>query len=199
MFEQKPLTLEEWNRRKAKREAAEKAPTRRERIRLEQANLRANDYEKNRATLLWNTHTGFDAFVVGTGTSLAGFDFTRLHGRKNTILIGLNDAIKAKGFVPDYSIFCDVNIWKRYNRMKIHPKTKILCQKRARDNFIRDGGFKYKDQVWHFDHASQAIACQRHNDDLFVARTVATGGIMLAYKMGCRRVFLYWDRDWETT
>jgi hypothetical protein len=185
-----PVTLEEMELAKARKASIDRELSKRDRRRRRFAEKVANQYEKNRVSLLWGMHEGYDAFVVGTGTSLAGLDFTRLHGRKNTILIGLNDAIKAPGFVPDYSIFCDVNIWKRYNRIKIHPKTKLICQKRARDNFVRDQEFKYIDQVYHFNHCGQVISCQRHNDDIFVARTVATGGIMLAWKMGCRRIFL---------
>ena len=151
---------------------------------------RGNKNQKNRVSLLWGRHEGMDAFVVGTGTSLSGFDWSLLNSRRNAFTIGLNDAILAAGWSPDYSIFCDVGIWKRYKDLTLDPKTVMVCQPRARAQFLREERCSFKDQVWHFNHAQQARACAPLSDDLYVARTVATGGIMLAYKLGARRVFL---------
>ncbi len=152
---------------------------------------------------LWGMFPGQDAFVVGTGPSLSGFDFTRLKGK---LTIALNDAVKAPGFDPQFHIFCDVGIWHRYRDMKDYPvRTAMVCQPRARKNFQRHQACNFDDQIWHFNHVSVAAQCKVENDDLFVARTVATGGIMLAWKLGARRIFLlgvdgykladryYWD------
>lgn len=198
-----PLTLEEVERRRRVRESkrrksdAEKnaeialrRKARRDRRAQAKAASRGKVEQANRISALWETCTDFDAFVVGTGTSLAGFDFTRLNDRKRTVVIGLNDAVKAPGFVPDFSLFCDVGIWTRYRDMDLHPKTRMVCQPRARKQFLKYEKCRYVDRVWHFNHVSVAKACDRYDDDLFVSRTVATGGIMMAYKLGARRVFL---------
>lgn len=140
---------------------------------------------------MWGRYEGFDAFVVGTGTSLSGFDFSTLNHRRRTFTIGLNDAVKAEGLVLDFSLFCDVNIWTRYRDMDLAKKTCMVCQPRARDHFHRYEDCKFKDQVWHFNHVSDIRSCvDDGNDDLYVARTVATGGIMMAWKLGARRIFL---------
>lgn len=124
-----------------------------------------------------------------------GFDWTRLNDK---ITIGLNNALKVPGFVPKYSIFSDTGLWSQYRDLKLDPVTKVICQGRARDQFLRYERCTFKGQVFHFNHVAKAMSegrrpkpvCDPYNDDLFVARTVATGGIMMAYKLGARRVFL---------
>jgi hypothetical protein len=203
------LTLEEVQRRriehKAKRlENASPASVRaakqaRRRKRRAQAAERVGDiaqhgnkHSRNRISLLWGRHEGMDAFVVGTGTSLTGFDFSVLNGRKNAFSIGLNDAVMAKRFKPEYSLFCDTGIWARYRDMDLDPRTIMVCQPKARSQFLRYERCTYIDRVWHFNHVGNIQGCVKsdRNDDLFVARTVATGGIMMAWKLGARRVFL---------
>lgn len=176
--------------------APQKPQKRRRRIPVTQDEVNAagsaagNKHSQNRISLLWGRHAGQDAFVVGTGTSLAGFRFEVLSGRDNAFTIGLNDAVMARGFVPDYSLFCDVGIWSRYRLLDLDPRTLMVCQGRARQQFMRFEDCKFRDRVWHFNHVSQAKSCDPLNDDLFVARTVATGAIMMAYKLGASRVFL---------
>ena len=157
---------------------------------------RGNIHTQNRATCLWGEHPGSDIFVVGTGTSLTGFDWTVLN---NKITIALNDALLAPGFIPKYHIFCDTGIWTRYRDLDLDPITKIMCLGKSRDQFLRFRNCTFKDQVYHYNHVSKAVSkngkkyrviCDPHNDDLYIARTVATGGIMAAYKLGARRIFM---------
>jgi hypothetical protein len=143
----------------------------------------------NRVSALWGEREGQDCFVVGTGTSLSGFDFSKID-RPESFVIGLNDAIKIPGLKIDYSIFCDTGIWTRYRDLKLDPGTRMICQPRARKTFLGHERCTFKSQVWHFNHVSRATACNPLNDDLYVERTVATGGIMLAFKLGAARVFL---------
>jgi len=147
----------------------------------------ANIHNRNCIKEHWGTHKGEDAFVIGTGTSLTGFNFARLRGR---LTIGLNDALKVPGLDLAFSIFCDVGVWKRYKDMTLHPRTQLVCQKRARDQYLRHEGCKFIEQLWHFNHVSQARQMQEDNADLYVSRTVATAGISMAWKLGARRIFL---------
>lgn len=115
------------------------------------------------------------------------FDWTQMNRRTT---IALNDAVKVLGFAPDFHIFSDVNIWKRYREMSLDPRTAMVCQRRARDQFIRYERCSFQEQVFHFNHVSKAHQMTEKDDSLYVARTVATGGICLAWKLGAKRVFL---------
>ena len=110
----------------------------------------------------------------------------------------MNDALKAPDFWPQYHIFADVGIWRRYKDMKLHRRTMVLCQPRARKLYLQYDGCSFKDRIFHYNHQARCMTdgtrpkscCDPKNDDLYVSRTVATAGIMAAYKMGARRIFL---------
>jgi len=148
---------------------------------------RGNKHMRRRISGFWGKYKGQDAFVCGTGTSLSGFDWTQLNGR---LTIGLNDALKVPGFVPAFSIFSDIGIWSRYRDLILDERTVVVCQGRSRDQFARDAKCSFKDQIWHFNQQATAKACKPDNDDLFCARTIACAGMMMAYKLGARRIFL---------
>lgn len=148
---------------------------------------RGNKHMRRRITEFWRKYSGADAFVCGTGTSLSGFDWTRLNGK---LTIGLNDALSVPGFAPAFSIFSDIGIWARYRSLDLDKRTVVVCQGRARDQFNRWEKCTFKDQVWHFNQQATAKACNPKNDDLFCARTVACAAIMMAWKLGARRIFL---------
>ena len=181
-------------RRQDKIERLAAAKKRRESIRPERPaesvlvkGAKGNKHMRRRISGFWGQYKGKDAFVCGTGTSLSGFDWTRLNG---LLTIGLNDALKIPGFAPAFSIFSDIGIWARYRDLKLDKRTVIVCQGRSRDQFIREERCTFKDQIWHFNQQAQARACKVDNDDLFCARTIACAGIMLAFKLGARRIFL---------
>jgi len=143
-------------------------------------------YEGNCIQKIADSHVGEDIFVIGTGTSLTGFPWKKMNDK---VTIGLNDAVKVDGFIPTYHMFSDVNIWKRYSHMVWKPPCKMVCQRHARRMFIDSRSCQYKPYVWQFD-----ISCKPEFDKadqrLHVRRTVATGGINFAYKLGAKRIFL---------
>ena len=147
---------------------------------------REKRYAENGIHTISNCHLGEDIFIVGTGTSLAGFPWERLNDK---ITIALNDAVKIEGFVPTYHLFSDVNIWKRYHKMEGKPPCKMVCQKHARRLYLDSRYCTYKEYLWQFD-IDGAPCLDKSTQRLHIRRTVATGGINLAYKLGAKRIFL---------
>jgi len=146
--------------------------------------------------------SGEDVFVVGTGTSLIGFDYHRLEGKRT---IALNDA--ASLFRPSIWLFSDHDLWQKYRGVEIPADQVVVCQEMTRDHLRREGGCKWVDQVIWFTRTPdmhKANVDKRDADPLVLAdtartdpanllcvhRTVATGGITLAWKLGARRIFL---------
>ena len=136
---------------------------------------------------LYGSHEGEDIVVVGTGTSLANIDWTKFNSK---VCIALNDAVLVEGFKPHFHIFCDTGIYTRYWNHPMDPRTKVISQQRPRQMFLEHKECKFGDQTYEFVHSSQAKKCKTDDNELFVGRTVATGAIMLAWKLGARRVFL---------
>lgn len=125
--------------------------------------------------------------MVGTGPSLTGFDWTRLNGK---CTIALNDAVLVPGYRPTYALFSDTGIWTRYRDMELPAGTKMVCQKRARESFLRYEPCSFKDRTFHYDQTSDPRSLKEEDDSLYVQRTIATGAICLAWKLGARRIFL---------
>ena len=144
------------------------------------------DQNANYIHRLGECHKGKDIFVLGTGTSLAGFPWEKMN---NKITIALNDAVKAEGFTPTYHLFSDVNIWKRYSHMKWKVPCKMVCQKHGRKLFLNNRSCTFKEYLWQFDIAPHPDL-DKSNSRLHVRRTVACGGINMAYKFGANRIFL---------
>ena len=158
--------------------------------------------ESFRISKIIGRHEGEDFFVVGSGSSLIGFKYGLVRGL-NTI--ALNDAIKAKNFIPRYHLFSDAHLYNGflkkgsksggtnpsggYRDWPYHPEIEILCQKRERVSFNKDRGPNWN-PVWEFDSSGSALTVKRHDDGLFINRTVATAAIMFAWKMGAKRIFL---------
>ncbi len=143
-------------------------------------------YEANCIQRIADTHKGEDFFVMGTGTSLSGFPWEKMNDKTT---IALNDAIFAKDFTPTYHLFSDVNIWRRYSHMEWKPPCKMVCQRHARKMFIDSRNCKFNKYLWQFD-ISSVPEFNKGDQRLYVRRTVATGAINMAYKLGARRVFL---------
>jgi hypothetical protein len=137
-------------------------------------------------TRLWGTHAGEDAFVVGSGTSLQGFDFTRLADR---LTIALNDAALAQGLDPAYHLWHDTQLWQRYRDVDLAPRTVVICSERGRESLVDHARCRYKDRIMWFDQ-SPAPDVDPRTAQLYVSRTIATAGIQLAWKLGAARVFL---------
>jgi len=150
--------------------------------------MKGNKHNCNCVSDLFDTYKDSDAYVLGTGTSLSGFKWDLLNGK---FTIALNDAVKAEGFNPTHHIFSDIQIWKRYLMMNLDPVTAMVCQRKARDQLIRSEHCKFKDQIFHFNKVGQVNQMDHMGvDSFFVSRTIATGGICLAWKLGAKRIFL---------
>lgn len=161
-----------------------------------------NNLNTFRISKLIDRHEGEDFFVVGSGSSLIGFDYSLLRPL-NTI--ALNDSLKAKNFVPRYHLFSDAHLYEGntkkgtkavganpsggYKDYPYHPETEIICCKRERVRFNKDRGPNWN-PVWQFDNTGSPHAIKKHDEGLFINRTVATGAIMLGWKMGASRIFL---------
>ena len=140
---------------------------------------------------LSDAHKGEDIFVVGTGPSLMGFDFSSLN---DFTTIALNDAVKAPGFEPSYHLFSDTCIWHRYKKPFEYPqKTKIIAQDQPCINLRKShqGAKKHSDFIGFRIRGLRLIRKEGTGPDcLFTGRTVANAGMLLARNMGAERVFL---------
>ena len=126
---------------------------------------------------------GQDIFVVGAGPSLCGFDFSRLDGK---VTIALNDMVHR--FVPTYHLFSDTDIWPRYQDFGYMPITHVVCQKDPAAHLWSYPHFCAKDRLLTFTQRGPDV--DPINDELWCDYTVATAGIMLAWKLGAQRVYL---------
>lgn len=137
-------------------------------------------------SVLWGRHAGEDAFVVGSGTSLASFDFRRLAGR---FTIALNDAGVAPGLEPAYHIWHDTQLWQRYRDVDTAPRTVAVCSEASRRCLVDWPRCRFKDRILWFDQ-SPVAEVEFSTPQLYVSRTIATAAIQLAWKLGAARVFL---------
>ena len=159
------------------------------------------DWNANHIQMLFGREAGKDIYVCGTGTSLLGFDWGRLRDR---VTIALNEAVKMPGFEPTYHLFSDGNLVNPpkavgkpqrtgdYGRFGYSDKTSIICQGHSRRNFLEKTAqpVEVKRRIYQFGINYNPPTCKPDDDSLFLNNTVATAGIMLAYKLGARRVFL---------
>lgn len=148
-------------------------------------------------------HAGADAFVCGTGTSLADFDWTRLNGR---LTVALNDAVHAPGFVPAYHLWADANLYARFCKRYV----RTIAVVPARTAFLVEGDYADVVTYTHVERNERrkAATCDprwpapqgrlvlpsaavgENTDELFCNHTIATAGVQLAWKLGARRIFL---------
>jgi hypothetical protein len=127
-----------------------------------------------------------DVFVVGAGPSLRGFDWGKLDG-KNTI--ALNNVVLC--LTPTVHLFSDTNLWKNYRDHPYSERTTIVCQRDSRDDLIGWERFApHRARCYQFDRRVTLDRIEPEDDALFVNNTVATGGVMLAWKLGAARIFL---------
>lgn len=125
-----------------------------------------------------------DAFVVGTGTSLRGFDYSLLDNR---FTIALNCAVKQ--FSPALLIFSDDQLWRRYYKLPLKKSTAVVCQSGAVHYFEKDKKCCFRNQVFLFKRTTRPPV-KVTDEMLHVGRTVACAAIYLCWKLGVRRVFL---------
>ncbi len=124
---------------------------------------------------------GKDVFIVGTGTSLVGFDWKALDGRR---VIALNDAIKSVRS-PAYHMYTD-NLFSRKYAELLLPETMILCRNRSSIDLSKDR--RFTGRFYRFMSARNPGVANPHQ--LYVFATVAVTAIHAAQRLGARRIFL---------
>ena len=129
---------------------------------------------------------GVDAFVIGAGPSLHGFDFEQLRGR---FTICLNHAVEYIPWGPHVHIFSDEALWKHWVRSIREPHTVVVCQDGAIAR-LEENRCKWRSQIAKFVRRNNPSHVKLGDEGLFVGSTVACGAIHLCWKMGARRVFL---------
>jgi hypothetical protein len=136
----------------------------------------------------WGRFKGDAVFVVGTGTSLAGFDYGRLRGHT---VIALNDAIKA---LPDatYHLYGDSEIYARYWSVPYGVDTKIVVQNAVAHVYRSAPGWPHGEKVRVFTRPQETaiFTIARSTDELWMTRTVATAAMMMAWKLGATDIYL---------
>lgn len=157
--------------------------------------------------LLWR-HAGHDVYVVGSGTSLASFDFARLAGE---VTIALNSVVTAHGFAPTYHLLADEWLIEKLSHRWTDVHTVVVpgCSAHLVEGLAprvatwtqvaRDIDSSQAQWVW------PSVGVEVDSDELYCSHTIAIAGIQLAYKLGARRIYLlgidgyttpaaaYWD------
>lgn len=137
---------------------------------------------------LWGLHAGADIFVCGYGTSLFDFDWQRLAGR---VVIALNDTIQS---FPDatYHLYSDKKLCEHYWHVPYGDATLICVQPESIGYFRAAMDWRHLPKVRKFIRVDDASiqSIRRFTDELWVRRTVAAAGIMMAWKLGAARVYL---------
>ncbi len=130
---------------------------------------------------LHKTEEGKDVFIVGTGTSMVGFDWKALNGRR---VIALNDAIKSVSSAA-YHLYTDNLFSRKYSDLHL-PMTTILCRNKSAIDLSKVGGFNGR--FCRFMSAKSPGVANPH--ELYVHATVAVTAIHAAQLLGARRIFL---------
>jgi hypothetical protein len=118
------------------------------------------------------------AIVIAYGTSLQGFDWTKLEGR---LTVGLNNSIQA--FCPTYWIFIDRSIVQANKDRRIPPDLPIIINHR-----IRDHDYPWKQQTYGIQPVG--FPWDPRGDQPLMKKTVATTGLTYAWLLGARKILL---------
>lgn len=136
---------------------------------------------------LFGIAKGLDVFILGTGPSMAGFDWGRLKGR---FTIALNYALTQFPIVPDIHLFNDCNgdhpLQFDYLRHPYDERTRIVCQKTGWEYFAINKA-PFADRV--FTYFNRGPDCDM-GQELACTHTVSAPAIMLAWKLGARSINL---------
>lgn len=135
---------------------------------------------------LWGREIGNDIFILGTGTSLEGFDYHKLSGR---VVIALNDAPVIARAEFTYHLWADSNLSRRYIGLHTTDKTICVCDGNGRSQLETNGKCKFIDRVYQFRKQTQPKNL-RDTSELFVVSTVASAAITMAWKLGAARIFM---------
>jgi hypothetical protein len=130
--------------------------------------------------------TGAEVFVLGTGPSLTGFDWSRLDGR---VTIAINAAVHFR--TPTVHIVNDTvgELWK-YLKFPYQPETRLVVQHNGAAtsglNFLLANHFPFMEQVYCY----RLRGPDSETNELFVDHTTSTAAIQLALVMGAHAVYL---------
>lgn len=127
---------------------------------------------------------GKDIWVVGSGTSLTRFDYSLI---RDFPTIALNGA--GRRFIPWVHLFADEILWKEYADIKHPPGVAVVCQDGAIAQLNSAPRCSYRRQLFCFKRHN-IPKVRRHDELLYVCKTVATAGVELAWKLGASRIFL---------
>jgi len=130
--------------------------------------------------------------VVGSGWSLAGFDFARIAHLPRLVL---NDAI---GAVPDAElhVWGDGKLVARYAARTYSPKTRLVIQESSLQRFTRErnaaGVSPTAGELVAATYQASGSPSEVEKDPEFLLKgyTVATAGIHLAARLGARPIIL---------
>jgi len=131
-------------------------------------------------------HKGRDIFVVGAGFSLAGFKFGLLKDRVTIVLNAMINLVPE----PDYHIFADKGLANQFYKAPYTDGTHVVCKVEAENLLLQYKEFGLRDRVLTYKEEKNIEKIERDDAQLFINNTVATGAVMLAWKLGARRIFL---------
>jgi hypothetical protein len=123
-----------------------------------------------------------DIFVVGTGTSLKGFDLSRLD---NQVTIGLNSIINH--MAPNYHLYHDGIHALHFEETQYKDGTVVVTVIENAKIAVQNPTLT-PDRILTFVNRGPDVML--HDNDLFVDHTVATAGVQLAWKLGAQRIYL---------
>lgn len=137
-------------------------------------------------------HAGGVGAIVGTGTSLEGFDFGQLERLDATI--GVNEATKL--CVPDYLVLCDRRAVPKAAPFLVPERTTVVMACRTMNGVARGGdereqGPLSKVRELYYAEFTQHTVTPEDSKKLFYNRGILTAGLSLAVWLGLKRCFLF--------
>lgn len=142
---------------------------------------------------LYKDHDDRTAVIVGSGTSLRGFDFTELN-RDDLYTIVINDECfrNQEAYRPSMWIFNDENVLDRYRRHNVDRRITIVSRQVNLHNAIhRATKFgAVPDWVWRIHEYTTTKRWGWERNQLYMHRTTAAPALILAAKMGFKKVIL---------
>ncbi len=144
---------------------------------------------------------GLSCAIIGTGTSLEGFDFAELEKLDDGFVptIGMNEAVKL--CVPTYAVVCDPRAWRKA-WMHYDPRTTLImgrrCWKITQHESPMEPRTGRTALAMVQNHPRVHVATYTHEPDplqienqLFWHGAILTAALSLACALGCRKAYLY--------
>lgn len=157
-------------------------------------------FEPNQTLMnLIGRHEGCTGAIIGSGTSLEGFDYTQIDEHEpdgRVIKIGMNESCKL--LRPDYLCIMDHNGYRKTWEI-IDQETTLILGRSVWSSMRQAPHFNPRTQENALDKLRElrefvAVKYQSVDIDeesLWASQTILTGALSLAVCLGLRRVFLY--------